>query len=110
MRLFSIAIGLFLFATSAIAAAIPCAPDASEQAHKLLVFHMGEGFRDRMDFELPVEKASIKNPANPKQIFKVLQVDGTVSPHGRYRMRFIFYPSSGSCLLMGQEILELANL
>ncbi|MBY0410180.1 MAG: hypothetical protein K2Q97_08660 [Burkholderiaceae bacterium] len=52
----------------------------------------------------------MKSPANSKQMFKVLEVEAFVSPHGRYRMRFIFYSRPMGCLLMGQEIIELANL
>ena len=52
---------------------------------------------------------SIANPANPKQRFDVLEVWGDVYK-GRYRMRLEYYRSGGSCVLMGQEILEHASL
>ena len=87
-----------------------CSDDATEQAKKLLRFHVGEGFDDRMGFELPTQKPSLKNPANSKQRFSVLEVQAYVSPHGDYRMRFIYFIEPGGCLLMGQEILEHANL
>lgn len=110
MRHFAIAALLVMAASSASAATPVCADDATKQAKKLLSFHMGEGFEKYMAFEAPKPKASLKNPANPKQIFQVLEVEGFVDPSGRYRMRFIYYPSPQSCLLMGQEILEIANL
>jgi hypothetical protein len=52
---------------------------------------------------------SISNPANKSQKFVVLEVMGYVYK-GEYRMRLIYYPMANDCLLMGQEILELANL
>lgn len=101
---------VFALMTSAAKAAEPrCAEDAAEQAKKLLAFHVGEGMEDRMGFERPRSKARMKNPANPKQAFDVLEVEGFVNPHGRYRMRFIFYKLPRGCLLMGQEVLEFAN-
>ena len=109
MSHFAVSVLLALVASSTTAAAPICAVDASEQARKLLAFHVGEGFEDRMSFEPPSQKASIRNPANSKQVFNVLEVEGFVSPHGRYRLRFIFYPLPRGCLLMGQEILEIAN-
>jgi hypothetical protein len=110
MSHFAITVLLALVASSATAAAPICAGDAAEQARKLLAFHVGEGFEDRMSFEPPSPKKSIKNPANSKQILKILEVEGFVSPHGRYRMRLIFHTLPRGCLLMGQEILEIANL
>ncbi|WP_295438229.1 hypothetical protein [uncultured Thiodictyon sp.] len=95
---------------SAPAAEPPCATQAQERARKLLAFHLGEGFEERMGFEGPVLKSPLRNPANPKQKFTVLEIDAYVSPHGRYRMRFIFYVMPNGCSLIGEEILELANL
>lgn len=96
--------------SSAMAAEPPCATQAQERAPKLLAFHLGEGFEERMGFEDPMLKSPLRNPANPKQRFSVLEIDAHVSPHGRYRMRFIFYAMPEGCLLMGEEILELAIL
>jgi hypothetical protein len=110
MNYFATTLGLSLAAVSAGAAEPPCAQDASEQAKKLLIFHIGDGFDDRMSFEAPTPKATMKNPANSKQLFNVLEVEGFVRPHGRYRMRLIYYSLPSGCLLMGQEILELADL
>ena len=110
MKTTAVAFLLSLGTLSAIAAGAACESDASEQARRLLAFHIGDGFQDRMGFESPSARAPIKNPANPKQIFKVLEVEGFVSPHGRYRMRFLYYLLPRGCILMGQEILEVANL
>jgi hypothetical protein len=92
------------------AAPFSCAADATQSAKKLINFHMGEGFEDRISLDSPTPQHRMKNPANPTQYFEVWQVDGDVSPHGHYRMRLIFYRMTHSCLLMGQEILEHANL
>lgn len=86
-----------------------CAKDAITRAAPLLTLHFGEG--DRISIaknakELP----SVRNPANPKQIFRVYEVWGFIYK-GEYRMRFIYYESKASgCVLMGQEILEYAKL
>ncbi|AUB81586.1 hypothetical protein [Candidatus Thiodictyon syntrophicum] len=94
---------------SARAAEPPCAAQAQERAPQLLAFHLGKGFEERMGFEGPRLKSPLRNPANPKQTFTVLEIDAYVSPHGRYRMRFIFSVMPNGCSLMGEEILELAN-
>lgn len=99
-----------LCVVAGIASAAPpqCASEAVVQAKKLLIFHFGED--DRMEVGPEVkELAPIRNPANAKQQFKVLEVWGTIYK-GNYRMRLIYYPMDKSCLLMGQEILELARL
>jgi len=110
MKNYVTAVLLSLAAVAATAAKDLCANDASEQAKRLLAFHMGDGFQDRMSFDSPSPTPPIRSPANSKQVFKVLEIDGYISPHGRYRMRFLFYPLPSGCLLMGQEILEIANL
>jgi hypothetical protein len=51
----------------------------------------------------------MRNPANRKQLLDVLQVWGYIYK-GQYRMRFIYARLPGECLLMGQEILEYADL
>ena len=86
----------------------PCAGAATEQARKLLAFHFGSS--DRIDIAPSVKRLSpIRNPADRKQHFDVLEVWGYVYK-GQYRMRFIYAQQPGECLLMGQEILEYASL
>lgn len=97
---------LSLLSTLAHAAPEPrCAAAAKEQAAKLLTFHFGPD--ERISIE-PTVKAvpPLKNPANAKQTFDVLEVWGSIYK-GRYRMRLIYGPD---CVLMGQEILEHASL
>ena len=90
------------------AAAPQCSAEAIAQAHKLLAFHFGED--DRISIgEQARELQDIRNPANPKQKFAVLEVWGHIYK-GEYRMRFIYYRLKQDCVLMGQEILESATL
>ena len=97
------------FANTANANSIKCSKQAIEQARKLLDFHVGGD--DRIEINPKVrELPSFKNPANPRQILQVLEVWGYIYK-GSYRMRLIYYNSANiNCLLMGQEILENANL
>jgi hypothetical protein len=85
-----------------------CAPAALAQAPRLLAFHFGPDSRIEIDKSVRV-LASIRNPANSTQRFDVLEVLGHVYK-GDYRMRFIYARVPGECLLMGQEVLELASL
>lgn len=86
-----------------------CASDAISRAKPLLTLHFGEG--DLISIENKAkELPSIRNPADPKQRFKVYEVWGFIYK-GEYRMRFIYYASAVTgCVLMGQEILEYARL
>lgn len=85
-----------------------CAPAALAQAPKLLAFHFGPDPRIEVDKSVKV-LAPVRNPANSAQRFDVLEVLGHVYK-GDYRMRFIYARVPGECLLMGQEVLELASL
>lgn len=86
-----------------------CAGDATQRASKLLAFHFGPD--ERMEIRSDVAAlAPIKNPVNPEQSFDVLEVWGDIYK-GRYRMRLLYYTGvPGECVLMGQEILEFADL
>lgn len=94
---------------TAVNAAPPqCSIEARAQAKKLLEFHVGKD--DRIEIDSGVSAlASIRNPANRKQQFAVLEVWGYIYK-AQYRMRFIYYRPLDQCLLMGQEILEFAKL
>lgn len=101
------------FSTSSQAAQVKsslhCKDQAIQQAQKLLEFHFGSD--DRIEISQDVKAlASIVNPRNKKQRFDVLEVWGFIYK-GEYRMRFEYYlEKQGTCLLMGQEILEYANI
>jgi hypothetical protein len=85
-----------------------CALPATEQARKLLTFHLGSDSRIEID---PAVKQlpAIRNPANRRQLFDVLEVWGTVYK-AQYRMRLIYARLPNECVLMGQEILESSSL
>ena len=99
---------LSLIGTCSFAADIPCAAPAIDRAKQLLTFHTGPD--DRMTIDKTVKQLpSIRNPADPKQKFDVLETWGHIYKGG-YRMRFIYYNSPAiSCVLMGEEILEYAR-
>ncbi|WP_233268337.1 hypothetical protein [Pantoea sp. BAV 3049] len=85
---------------------LQCKKEALVEAKKLLSFYRDNDERIVIDDDVtPLTK--IKNPENKKQIFDVLEVWGNIYK-GKYRMRFLYYPDD--CLLMGEEILEYANL
>lgn len=98
-----------VFSQCAYAAPVhPCAAAATQQAKRLLTFHIGPDDRIAIDDAVKV-LAPIRNPANRHQMFDVLEVWGNVYK-GQYRMHFIYAQTPGSCVLMGQEILEHASL
>ncbi|MDP2714373.1 hypothetical protein [Rheinheimera sp.] len=101
-------VGLLTISTGSTASEPRCSKEAFVQAKKLLAFHFGED--DRIEIS-PVadELPSIRNPVNKQQKFQVLQVGGLIY-RAEYRMRFIYYHLDNSCLLMGQEILSLADI
>lgn len=104
-----LACACLLLATGVQAApAHQCAAAASKQAQRLLTFHVGPDDRLQIDPGVKV-LAPIRNPANKKQWFDVLEVWGNVYK-GQYRMHFIYARMKGDCVLMGQEILEHASL
>ena len=99
------------FHTSAalVPSSLQCKDQAIAQAHKLLAFHF-ETEDDRIDISDQVKALpSIVNPKSKNQRFDVLEVWGYIYK-GEYRMRFQYFHSHESCLLMGQEILEYARL
>src|SRR5689334_18494674 len=86
----------------------PCAAAAVPQARKLLAFHAGPD--DRLAVDDAVKRlAPIRNPANRAQQFDVLELWGHIYK-GQYRIHLIYAQVGGQCVLMGQEILEYANL
>lgn len=86
----------------------PCTHAAMKQAQQLLSFHTETTERIEMDPKVNI-LPDIRNPANAKQHFSVLELWGYVYK-GQYRMRLIYAQIKGECLLLGQEILEYADL
>lgn len=84
-----------------------CAAEATKQAQLLLNFHTDAGERVGIDSNIRV-LPPIRNPVNRNQQFDVLEVQGFVYK-AKYRMRVIYAQLPGTCLLMGQEVLEQAS-
>ena len=98
---------LVVAAGSVPALAHPCDGDAEARAEALLRFHFEEpdadvGIGDGVK-QLPSLKA-LKGSGS----FDVLEVWGYIY-RAEYRMRFIYAQIPGSCVLMGQEILEASD-
>ena len=108
MRRLAFLLILLLSGPSYAAPAHHCANDATERAKKLLTLHFGVDDRIAIDPAVTQLKP-LRNPANKKQWFDVLEVWGNIYK-GQYRMRFIYAREPSECVLMGQEILEYANL
>jgi hypothetical protein len=107
----TVAIGILAGAASSPASAQTmhrCAPAAREQAQKLLAFHVGGDERIEIDTSVRT-MLSIRNPANRLQRFDVLEVRGRIYK-GQYRLRLIYARIPKECVLMGQEVLEYADL
>src|SRR5688500_12429495 len=86
-----------------------CAADARAQAPRLLALHRGPDDRIAVDSAVRVLPA-VRNPAGG--VLAVLEVQGFIY-RARYRMRFLYAPPReprGVCVLMGQDILELARV
>jgi len=106
--LFSFTVIASLLIAPCFAAVPQCEADALAQAKKLLAFHSEGNGQAAVEPHAKV-LPSLVNPANKSQRFVVLEVVGYVYKTN-YRMRFLFYPAGGECVLMGQEILELSSL
>lgn len=107
---YSAAVLLSLVGVANIAHAdtVPCAEQALAQAPELLRFHYGEAVPVHVD-EVVRSRPRIRNPGNRAQKLDVVEVTGNIY-RASYRMRFLFFVNQGQCALVGQEILEHANL
>ncbi len=91
----------------------PCSADVLERAPGLLKHHLpdlgsasGHGFSIKNQIS---QLQPIKNPAESKQSFDVLEAWAFVYK-ATYRLRFYYAKFPGECVLMGQEVLEYARL
>jgi hypothetical protein len=85
----------------------PCANDAKTKTEALLKLHL-----DGADLNMSVDdKVKLLPPVRAlkgKGKFDVLELTGYVYK-AQYRVRMIYAQIPDSCLLMGQEVLEIAN-
>jgi hypothetical protein len=100
--------GILLAAALATTPPPPCASDARTQALKMLRFYTDDDDRAAIDPD-SVRKIGTVSSLTDNRRYDVLQVYGEVYK-GHYRMRLIYAHVQGECVLMGEEIFELANL
>lgn len=87
----------------------PCAGDATARAKKLLRFHVEEiSPSQTVDDGTTARVLAPISALKGQGKFDVLEVTSNIYK-ATYRMRFIYARIEGSCLLMGQEILEASN-
>jgi len=98
---------LLLIVATAAAQAHPCAADAIAKATPLLRLHYGDP-NQPVDVDNSVKVLPPIKALKGNGRFDVLEVFGHIYK-ATYRMRFIYAQIKGSCVLMGQEILEASN-
>jgi hypothetical protein len=99
---------LLLATTGANAQSHPCASDATRKAAALLKLHFDDGDNLKISIGSEVKQLPPVRALRGKGRFDVLEVWGYIYK-AEYRMRFLYAQTKGSCLLMGQEILEAAD-
>jgi len=92
-----------------VSSSTACSSEAVAQARKLMAFHVGMDEPDMRVDGAAKPLTSIVNPKDRKQRFDVLEVRGYWYK-AEYRMRLEYYRIGDECILVGQEILELASL
>jgi hypothetical protein len=83
----------------------PCVAEAVASAGPLLRFHLNLKAGDAIDIEPDAKLLPPVKAVKGKGSFDVLEVTGRYIK-ATYRMRFIYAQVKGTCVLMGQEILE----
>jgi hypothetical protein len=86
----------------------PCVADAIAKAGPLLRFHVDLKAADPVDIEPDAKALTPVKALKGRGSFDVLEVTGHYLK-ATYRMRFIYAAIKGSCVLMGQEILEVGD-
>lgn len=108
MKLIAVsAIALLSMAPALAKPAHPCAADAREKALALLKLH-GEVTEPYGAIGDTVKNLPPVRALKGKGKFDVLEVTGYIYK-AQYRIRMIYAQIPDSCLLMGQEVLEIAN-
>jgi hypothetical protein len=107
-RLAIAAVSLVIAAATAQAQTHACAADAIAKAALLLRFHGSVEAGQPVDVEQNVKVLPPIKALKGNGRFDVLEVTGHIYK-ATYRMRMIYAQIKGSCLLMGQEILEASD-
>ncbi len=98
---------VLLGTTAGAALAHPCGGDAQARAAALLAFHYEDPDADVATGDEVKELPPLKALRGSGK-FDVLEVWGYIYK-AEYRMRFIYAQIPGSCVLMGQEIIEASD-
>ena len=88
-----------------------CAPDAIKRGKALLTLHFNDGQpgdAPLVDIGDAVKTLAPFKALKGKGRFDVLEVWGYIYK-AEYRMRFLYAQMPGTCVLMGQEILEASD-
>lgn len=100
---------LLAYASNSVAAtgvsSLTCKKEAINESKRLLSYFRDNDDRIEIDGDVkPLSK--MQNPANKSQYFDVLETWGYIYK-GRYRMRITLFKD---CTILGEEVLEFANL
>ena len=101
-------VALLLATAAARAQSHVCSADAIAKAALLLRFHGSVEAGEPVDVEQNVKVLPSIKALKGNGRFDVLEVTGHIYK-ATYRMRLIYTQIKGSCLLMGQEILEASD-
>jgi hypothetical protein len=108
VQLAAVTVALLVAASAAPAQSHACSTDAVAKAALLLRFHGGVEAGEPVDVEQNVKVLPPIKALKGNGRFDVLEVTGHIYK-ATYRMRLIYAQIKGSCLLMGQEILEASD-
>lgn len=86
----------------------PCAADARTRAAPLVKLHVGEEATENVAIDDAVKNLPAVKALKGDGRFDVLEVWGHVYK-ADYRLRFLYARIGGTCVLMGQEIIEASN-
>jgi hypothetical protein len=104
----TLSLALTAFSSALYAGPHHCSSDALAHGKALLALHSDNDERAELDPNVKTI-APLTNPIKKTQKFDVLEVNASIYK-GSYRMRFIYAQFPDSCVLIGQEILELTTL
>jgi hypothetical protein len=87
-----------------------CADDVKSRATSLLTLHFNDGREGEVNLQIDDKITKIEPVAALKGDgkFDVFEVYGYIYK-ATYRMRFIYAQIADSCVLMGQELIEVAD-
>lgn len=96
------------YSLTGYSARVSCISNALIQAPRLIEYAFGplDGFRVEINNDSARTLKSVKNQADLTENLTVIEVWGSIYK-ANYRTRFIFSTKSETCVLVGQEVLEV---